>query len=140
MFVLFVYKNPNPNYFHVGDCVIRAISVITGKSWEKIYSELAVKGLQMYDMPSSNAVWGAYLSDLGYVKDVLPCDYPNCFTVAEFCKNNPQGEYILATGSHVIAVKNGDYFDIFDSGGETPTYFFYKSEDNAETETEKGVK
>ena len=124
---LFVYKNPNPCNAHVGDCVIRAISIITGEKWEKIYSDLSVQGLMMCDMPSSNAVWGAYLNSIGYERDALPNRYPDCFTVAEFCESNNKGDYILATGSHVIAVKDGDYFDIFDSGAEVPTYFFYKA-------------
>ena len=131
---MYKYSNPNPNNIHVGDCVIRAIVTVTGKTWEEVYVGLAVKGLQMRDMPSSNSVWGAYLSDLGYTKDALPCNYPNCFTVAEFCENNSQGDYILATGSHAIGVKSGTYYDIFDSGSEIPTYFFYKTEDNKEKE------
>ena len=131
---MYKYINPNPKNLHVGDCVIRAIVVLTGKSWEEIYAELAVKGMQIKDMPSSNSVWGAYLSDIGYTKDVLPCNYPNCFTVAEFCDNNAQGDYILATGSHVIAVRDGDYYDIFDSGEEIPVYFFYRTEDIKEKE------
>ena len=129
MSALFTYKNPNPCQAHNGDCVIRAISIITGETWEKVYVDLCVQGLMMCDMPSSNAVWGAYLNNIGFKRDVLPNKYPDCFTVAEFCENNSKGEYLLATGSHLVAVKDGTYFDIWDSGSEVPTYFFYKDAD-----------
>lgn len=38
---MFVWYNENPrgNYF-AGDCVIRAISIVTGDSWDDIYDEL----------------------------------------------------------------------------------------------------
>ena len=69
----FVKTNPNPHGSYVGDCVIRALSIATGKTWSEVYTELALKGLQMCDMPSSNQVWGAYLKDNGYfVIDMMP--------------------------------------------------------------------
>ena len=81
-------------------------------------------GLNMCDMPSSNAVWGRYLKDKGFVQ--RPIDF---MTVAEFAQNNPEGDFILATGSHVVCVKDGTFFDAWDSSAETPIYFYYKKED-----------
>ena len=36
--------NNNPSGQRVGDCVIRAISAASGKSWDRVYAELAVHG------------------------------------------------------------------------------------------------
>ena len=36
----------------------------------------------------------------------------------------PKGDYILATGDHVVALRNGIFYDIFDSSDEIVTYFF----------------
>ena len=58
---MFKKYNPNPQRNNVGDCVIRSISKVLGYDWERTYAELAVQGFMMCDMPSSNAVWGAYL-------------------------------------------------------------------------------
>lgn len=122
----FKYTNPNPDKNLVGDCVIRAISIANEQDWERTYVELALQGFMMHDMPSSNHVWGTYLHAKGFNRYIIPNTCPNCYTVSEFCKDNPDGEYILATGSHVIAVISGDYYDTWDSGDETPIYYWCK--------------
>lgn len=82
----------------------------------------------MHDMPSSNAVWGAYLIDLGYKRYVIPNVCPACFTIRQFCELHPKGKYLLATGTHVVTVIDGDYYDTWDSGDEVPVYYFTKEE------------
>jgi len=119
--------NPNPTAARVGDCVIRALSAATGKCWEKVYAELAVTGFMLADMPSSNAVWAKYLEDNGFTRHVI--DYcPGCYTVKDFCLVHPEGVYVLGTGTHAVAVIDGNYVDAWDSGDETPIYYFSKGE------------
>lgn len=118
------YFNSNPAGNFVGDCVIRAITKVVDQSWDKVYVDICLKGLSLYDMPSSNRVWGAYLKDIGFDKYVIPNTCPECYSVIDFARDNPYGNYILGTGSHVIAVSNGDYYDTWDSGDETPIYYF----------------
>ena len=124
----YVHKNPNPIRNLVGDCVIRGISILTNRPWEDTYLEIAVQGYFMYDMPSSNEVWGSYLKTRGYKKKIIPNTCPDCYTVRDFCNDNPIGRFLLATGTHVIAVIDGDYFDTWDSGNEIPVYYFSKEE------------
>lgn len=124
----FVFCNPNPAKNLVGDCVVRAISILTNKNWESAYMDVVEQGGIMYDMPSSNEVWGAYLKKIGYKRELIPNTCPDCYTVKEFCLDHPHGKYLLATGSHVIAVINGNYYDTWDSGDEIPIYYFTKEE------------
>lgn len=120
----FIMFNPNPARKLVGDCVIRAVSKMTDQDWEKTYLEIALQGFIMHDMPSSNEVWDAYLKLKGFDRFTIPNTCPDCYTVADFCLDNPIGEFMLATGTHVIAVKDGNYYDTWDSGNVVPIYFY----------------
>lgn len=124
----FAMHNPNPAHNRVGDCVIRGISKLMDKPWDDVYLGVAMQGFTDKDMPSSNAVWDSYLRNHGYMKFVIPNTCPDCYTVAQFAEEHPTGKYMLATGTHVIAVVDGDYFDTWDSGMEKPIYFYTKEE------------
>ena len=80
-------------------------------SWEDVYINLAEEGLEQCDIINSNAVWDRFLRDIGFRKRVLPNTCPTCYTVKMFCREHPEGEYVLATGSHAIAAIDGDYYD-----------------------------
>ncbi len=121
---MFVYYNPNPSMKRVGDCVIRALSKLLDQSWEKTYIEVAMKGYALHDMPSANHVWGRLMKDKGYRQHVIPDTCPDCYRIADFCDEHPEGKYLLATGSHVVAVVDGKYYDSWDSGDEVPVYYF----------------
>lgn len=118
------HYNENPNYKSVGDCTIRAISKILNQSWDKTYIELCIQGYLMKDMPSSNSVWDAYLRGCGFVRKVIPNICPDCYTVDDFCYDHPNGDYVLATGSHVIAVKQGIVYDDWNSLMEIPIFYY----------------
>ena len=121
---MFIPTNLNPLGTHTSDCVVRALAIAQNQSWEKTYLELCIQGFKMGDWGSSNLVWSAYLKDKGFRRYVVPEECHSCFTVRDFCENYPDGTYILATGSHVVAVIDGDYYDTWDSGSEPIIYYW----------------
>lgn len=124
----YAYYNINPLKKTVGDCTVRAISLLTGKDWYTTYIGLATLGFSECDMPSSNSVWGKYLIDLGYIREPIPNTCPFCYTIKDFCEDHPSGKFLLATGSHVVTVINGTYYDSWDSGDQVPIYYWFKGE------------
>ena len=121
---MYINVNPNPHGIHVGDCVVRAIAIVLGEGWDKTYFDLCLQGYLMKDMPSANHVWGSYLKDKGFQRLAMPESLPDFYSVKDFCIDNPIGIYILATGSHVVAVIDGNYYDAWDSGDEVPIYIW----------------
>lgn len=122
----YVKFNPNPDGKSVGDCVIRAISKATGKSWEDVYTGVCLTGYSMCDMPSANCVWGAYLRKNGFMREIVPNECPECYNVSDFAREHPRGTYILALTGHVVCVHDGDWYDSWDSGDKIPMYYWEK--------------
>lgn len=123
---MFNFFNPNPEKRKVGDCSVRALAKALRISWEQAYILVSTKGYEMGDMPSSNSVWGAVLRDNGFLMATIPNYCPDCYTIKDFCKDNPVGLYVLGTGTHVVVAEDGDYFDAWDSGNEIPVFMYYK--------------
>lgn len=118
--------NPNPQGKRVGDCVVRALCKATGLCWNGVFAGLCLKAFELNDMPSANQVWGSYLRAQGFRRYIIPDTCPDCYTVEKFCADHPEGVYVLALSGHVVCVENGDWHDSWDSGNETPVYYWKK--------------
>lgn len=125
---MYIEYNPNPAGKVVGDCVIRAISFVTNQTWDETYVWIFVFGFDLKDMMAANQVWETYLTYKGFVRTMLPDTCPSCYTVKQFTLDHPYGIYLLATGTHVVAVKDGNYYDAWDSGNEVPIYYWRKEQ------------
>lgn len=123
----FVSYNANPLRNQVGDCVVRSIAKIEGKSWDEVYAGVCLEGAYLGDMPTANAVWGSYLKRLGYKRTLV--DKEDC-SVVDYCGEHPTGAFILALPSHVVACCDGRYFDTWDCGSECVLYVWQKEVGN----------
>lgn len=77
----------------------------------------------MADMPSSNEVWGQYLKGRNFSYHGL---VPGKYNLWTFCEDYPYGTYVVGTGTHAIAVVDGNYYDTWDSGNECPLFYWKK--------------
>lgn len=118
------YYNPNPLFKSTGDCVIRAITKILNQSWDMTYWDLCKLGYELGDWGNSNTVWNAYLRSKNFIRRIIPNTCPICYTIKDFCNDFKYGKFILATGNHVVAVVDGDYYDSFNSGSEVPIFYY----------------
>lgn len=124
---MYIEFNNNPvGRNNVGDCAVRALSKALDISWETAYLMLATNGLQMGNVLNANEVISATLRQNGFRRANIPNMCPDCFSVKEFAEMNPTGTYVLGTGTHVVTVDGGDYYDSWNSGDEVPVYVWYE--------------
>lgn len=125
---MWVRYNPNPTGRLVGDCAVRAVARALNTDWETAYTMIADNGFAMGDMPSSNSVWGAVLRQNGFYRKAIPNYCPDCYTADDFCRDHPNGTYVLGFGTHVATVVDGILYDSWDSRKEIPQYYWYRKE------------
>lgn len=123
---MYVQYNPNPRGARVGDCAIRAVAKALNEDWGRVYAMVCAIGYDVGDMPDANHVWGKCLYEHGFTRHALSDQCPVCYTVADFCKDNPDGVYVLGIGDHVVCAVNGDWYDTWDSADEVPAYYWSK--------------
>lgn len=119
--------NPNPAGLHVGDCTVRAICAVTGLDWYTVHDELCGLSRDMADMPSADRVWWELLRRYGFERRRMIDRCPDCYTVADFAADHPEGIYILGPHEHAVAVIFGDWLDSWDSGATVPTFYFRRT-------------
>ena len=111
--------NPNPKSRNIGDCTLRSYCAAFNISWE-----------EAFDIASKIAKENS--SMIQYVSDKVLTEHFNCtvdekynkktvkgkdrITVNEFTMSHPYGTYILHVRSHQVTVKDGEYWDSWDSG------------------------
>lgn len=125
----YVQYNANPINRRAGDCTVRAISKALDQSWEYTFLDMSLQGFVLYDMPSANHVWGAYLRTKGFERKRIPDSCPDCYTVKDFCDDHSKGTYILALDGHVVTVIDGCYIDTWNSGDEQVIFYWQRKED-----------
>lgn len=125
---MWVQYNPNPTGRSVEDCSIRAVAKALDIDWETAYILICSNGLAMGDMPHSDSVWGSVLREKGFYRKTIPNVCPNCYTAKMFCRDNPEGTFVLGFGGHVATVQDGNLFDAWDSSNEIPVYVWFRKE------------
>lgn len=127
----FQYFQPNPVDLKdsYGDCAVRAIALAEKKGW-----------LESFDLLTENAraVYCPFTSKVGFEKTLRTLRYTYTGitnrkgtirpTVREFAATHPTGIYILVLANHYVAVKNGKYWDTWDSG-DKKLYGYWKKPD-----------
>ena len=112
----FHFYNANPRNRITGDCVFRAITTATGKPYNECVMEMAElmckTGYALNDSKGEEA----YLKQLGWVKHKQPRKADNTkYTGKEFCKIFEGICVAHIGGHHMVCIKDGKVWDIWDS-------------------------
>ena len=109
--------NPNPKKKNIGDCSLRAYCAAFGWTWEEAFeksSEIAKNEALMMD---THKTCEKVMKSEGYVIDEeFKKSKRKDLTVNEFALTHPYGTYFLNTHGHLLCVKDGEYWDSWDSG------------------------
>lgn len=125
---MWIKYNANPITNNVEDCSVRAVSLALGINWDDAFDLITEMAKNMGVMPHNNAAWGAVLRQYGFYRAVIPNTCPNCYTAADFCRDNPKGVFVLGFGTHTATVIDGNLYDTWNSSDEIPQYFWYRKE------------
>lgn len=125
------YYQPNKKDLkdEYGDCVIRALTKVTGKEWLQVFDELIPYVREVQANPNAPQVYSKYLEDNGFkwvgIKAEKGGKRP---TVQSFTNAYKKGTYILRVSHHVVAVSGGYFWDTWDSGNKSVYGYYVKEE------------
>lgn len=112
------WKWYQPNNHRTGDCVIRAHSKYYDLSWVETFDQLVPVARR-----EQENLGRLYLDRTGDIDDFKLVWHPvpivkgkKRMTVEEFCKRHHDGRYIVKVSNHVVTVKDGYYWDIWECG------------------------
>ncbi len=111
------YKyNPNPKSRNIGDCTLRAYCAAYGIDWGRAFdiaSGVAKENSSMIQYVADKVLTEHFNAQ---VDETYKCKAKDRITVNEFAMSHPYGIYVLHVRSHMVTVKNGEYWDSWDSG------------------------
>lgn len=63
------------------------------------------------DMANADHCYGAALERAGFRRRLVEEECRKCYTVRDFAAEHPDGTYVLDCNGHVIAIRDGDWYD-----------------------------
>lgn len=113
---MYKYHNKNPLNRYTDDCVIRAISCATNKSWDYVYDYLS--DIAQYE--------GTLFDKKDFVINYLDKTYTRLYgitgTVGEVSGMFPNSTLIISQYNHLTCSKAGVVYDTFDPRNKEVEY------------------
>ena len=125
------YTNINPRNRICGDCVIRAVALATGQSWEQTIRDMTELGIKKGLVLNDKELYPLYLKEKGFIECSEPRDINNRkLTVKEWLiqRGSTDGPIVANVGSHhVTLIKNNKVRDVWNSSTQTIHKYWIKS-------------
>lgn len=125
---MYINYNANPNNERIGDCTTRALTLFLGIDY------YTTKQLQYSIAKQLNVNYNTNNTvDIVTKRKTHVLD--KRLSINKFCKLHPQGEYLIHTVNHCVYIKNGDYYDTWDSGSRLIKSYIDKNDKQENTNT-----
>lgn len=111
--------NPNPKSRNIGDCTLRSYCAAFGITWEQAFdiaSNVARKNSSMIQYVSDKVLTEEFNCTVDENYNKKKVKSKDRITVNNFAMTHPYGTYILHVRTHQVTVKEGEYWDSWDSG------------------------
>ena len=129
---MITYKelNLNPKNKRTCDCVIRAITLATGKPYVEVYTDLFNLSLKTGYMINDKKTYIKYMEKLGFVKMKQPRHSDNTkYLIKDLDKVIGNKTAIVSCAHHLTTIKGGECVDIWDCRYKTAGNYFIKEGD-----------
>lgn len=112
----FKYYNANPKGRITCDCVVRAICTALNEPYKYVLMEMMELSIETgYEYTDKKCI-DKYLQSKGWVKMKQPRKSNNTkYTGEEFCKTFKETCVANIGGHHIVCIKGGKVYDIWDS-------------------------
>lgn len=117
---MYQFLNLHPKGKNVGDCVKRALALLTDEPYREISLALnrlkKETGAQTFN---EDINWKEYVKRRGWVKISFPVKRGHKrMNGKRFCRKYPKGKYLLRMAGHVTACVDGVIYDTWDCSGK----------------------
>lgn len=113
-----------PNNHRTGDCAVRSVALAENLEWAEAFDKMLDVARRLQEPPEcllANAKTGLeLLNSIGHYRweGLSAVKGKKRITVEQFCKKHKKGTFILKVAGHVVAVRDGWFYDIWDCGNK----------------------
>lgn len=116
------HKDGRPCFWNEPDCVIRAVSKVTGKSWKDAYEMMCKIGMDNYTMPNSDKAIEVVAKQLKFKKVTYKAGERKM--LKDWVKDHKKGIFLVRVSGHLTSVVNGVVYDSWDCTDYCVTSYF----------------
>lgn len=126
--IKFELKNVNPKNKKTTDCVIRALTVATGKTYYEVFDELYQLSIKTGWFINEKRLEEKFLEQNGFVKFKQPKKYDNSKCLAGEIDElvNKNDIVIIRVAGHLTVVKDYVLYDLWDCRYKTINNYYIK--------------
>ena len=123
----FKEHNANPKNKNTCDCVIRALTMATGDTYENVYKELFSISLKTGYMLNEKRVEDKYLEAHGFIKMKQPKKNDGTkYKINEIRLLTSASVIVIRCANHLTCVKDGVLIDTWNCGNKTINNYYIK--------------